>query len=181
VTIAVFVNPGTVPATKAGGKDRSNGRLNTIRSETATPISWSMSFCRGAQRAECLKGSAGPGGVRNLVGRHLRLHRCLEKPSSSARCSATSQLHEHSRRLGVSGAGSQDERSPQADQVYLQDGKDDLNNLHATGRWEIAISRLLCNSRLPLQAGDDDGGHSGKFGGEVFPRRSAGSGQGFSA
>jgi len=54
--------------------------------------------------------------------------------------------------------------------VYLQDGKDDLNNSH--GNWWL--SNLQMQSALAFRKYDHlwvptDGGHSGKHGGRVFP------------
>ena len=59
---------------------------------------------------------------------------------------------------------------PKPIKVYLQDGKDDLNNL--LGNWPLANQDLAAALQF---AGYDyklvmtDGGHSGKWGGEVFP------------
>ena len=54
--------------------------------------------------------------------------------------------------------------------VYLQDGKDDLNNLH--GNWplsnqELAVALQFAGYKYKLEM--TEGGHSGKWGGEGLP------------
>ena len=59
---------------------------------------------------------------------------------------------------------------PKPIKVYLQDGKDDLNNLH--GNWplanqDLAMALQFAGYKYKLEM--TDGGHSGKFGGELLP------------
>ena len=112
VTIAVFVNPGTVPATKPGAKDRSNrsfeydsmgDRYARFLIDEFLPVA-----LKGLNVSSDPKHRAV---VRHLVGRHLCFHRGVGE-AGSVRQSAEShrQLHEHPRRLGLSRPGSQNER-----------------------------------------------------------------------
>ena len=95
--------------------------------------------------------------MRNLVGRHLCLHGRLGKARSVRQGPQPHrQLHEHSRRLGLSGTGSQDEGPAQADQG-LSAGRQ--------GRPQQSARQLAAGEPgprgcpairgLPLQAGDD--------------------------
>ena len=59
---------------------------------------------------------------------------------------------------------------PKPIKVYLQDGKDDLNNLH--GNWPLAnqdLAMALQFAGYTYRLEMTDGGHSGKRGGELLP------------
>ena len=59
---------------------------------------------------------------------------------------------------------------PKAIKVYLQDGKDDLNNLH--GNWPLGnrdLAAALQFAGYHYKLVMTEGGHSGKYGGEAFP------------
>ena len=59
---------------------------------------------------------------------------------------------------------------PKAIKVYLQDGREDLNNLHGNwplGNQDLAQALQFAGYKYKLEM--TDGGHSGKFGGDLLP------------
>ena len=59
---------------------------------------------------------------------------------------------------------------PKPIKVYLQDGKDDLNNLH--GNWPLANQQMalaLKFMKYDYRFEFGDGGHNGKHGGAILP------------
>ncbi len=61
-------------------------------------------------------------------------------------------------------------KDPKPIKVYLQDGRDDLNNLHGNwplGNQDLAAALQFAGYKYKLEM--TDGGHSGKWGGERLP------------
>ncbi len=92
---------------------------------------------------------------------------------SSAKCSATSAAYTNIRGgWAYPGLVRKTKDNPKPIKVYLQDGKDDLNNLH--GNWPLGNQDLAAalqfagyHYRLVMT----EGGHSGKWGGAATAGR----------
>jgi enterochelin esterase family protein len=170
VTIAVFINPGQIPATAEGQKPRAN---RSFEYDTLSD-----------QYARFLLEELLPG-----VGRELKLtadpvHRVIGGISSGAICAFTAAW-ERPDAFGkvLSHVGSytnirgghvypslirKTERKPI--RIFLQEGSNDLDNLH--GSWPLANQEMAAAFKF---AGYDyrfeygDGGHNGKHGGALMP------------
>lgn len=171
VTIAVFVAPGTIPATRTGGKDRSN------RSFEYDSL--------GDRYVRFLEEELLPVALRGLNVSTNPRDRAICGISSGGICAFTAAW-ERPDRFGrvMSHIGSftnirgghvypvlirKTKAEPKPIKVYLQEGRDDLDNLF--GNWPLANEDLAAALAF---AGYDhrfvmtDGGHSGKAAGEVF-------------
>jgi enterochelin esterase family protein len=172
VTIAVFVNPGTVPATRPGGKDRSNrsfeydslgNRYANFLVDEFLPVALKgLNVSKDpADRAVC---GISSGGI-------CAFTVAWEKPDQFGK--VLSHIGSFTNiRGGWAYPGlvrkTRDRQRPI--KVYLQDGKDDLNNLHGNwplGNRDLAAALQFAGYHYKLEM--TEGGHSGKFGGEVFP------------
>jgi enterochelin esterase family protein len=170
VTIAVFINPGQIPATAEGQKPRAN---RSFEYDTLSD-----------QYARFLLEELLP-----EVGRELKLtadpaHRVIGGISSGAICAFTAAW-ERPDAFGkvLSHVGSytnirgghvypslirKTERKPI--RIFLQEGSNDLDNLH--GSWPLANQEMAAAFKF---AGYDyrfeygDGGHNGKHGGALMP------------
>jgi enterochelin esterase family protein len=170
VTIAVFINPGQIPATAEGQKPRAN---RSFEYDTLSD-----------QYARFLLEELLP-----EVGRELKLtadpvHRVIGGISSGAICAFTAAW-ERPDAFGkvLSHVGSytnirgghvypslirKTERKPI--RIFLQEGSNDLDNLH--GSWPLANQEMAAAIKF---AGYDyrfeygDGGHNGKHGGALMP------------
>ncbi|MCE9603499.1 MAG: SMP-30/gluconolactonase/LRE family protein [Planctomycetia bacterium] len=172
VTIAVFVSPGTVAATKPGAKDRSNRSFEYD----------SM----GDRYAKFLVDDFLPVALKNLNVSTDPKQRAVCGISSGGICAFTAAW-EKPEQFGkvLSHIGSftnirggwaypglirKTKAAPKPIKIYLQDGKDDLNNLF--GNWPLANEDLAAALRF---AGYEhkfvmtDGGHSGTWGGDRLP------------
>ena len=172
VTIAVFVNPGTIPATKAGAADRSNRSF-----EYDTPSDRYATFLVDEFLPVALQGinvSSNPD------------DRAVCGISSGGICAFTAAWHRPDQFGKVlSHIGSftnirggwvypgwirQTKDNPKPIKVYLQDGVNDLDNLH--GNWPLGnrdMAAALQYAGYTYKLEMTDGGHSGKHAGEVFP------------
>ncbi|HEY1190617.1 MAG TPA: alpha/beta hydrolase-fold protein [Gemmata sp.] len=172
VTIAVFVDPGTVQATMPGAGSRSNRSFEYD----------SM----GDRNARFLVEEFLPAALKGLNVTKDPAKRAVCGISSSG-IAAFTVAWEKPEQFGLvlSHIGSftnirggwaypglvrKTKNKPKAIKVYLQDGKDDLNNLH--GNWplsnqDLAAALQFAGYRYKLEM--TDGGHSGKWGGEVLP------------
>jgi enterochelin esterase family protein len=172
VTIAVFVNPGTVPATKAGGKERSNrsfeydslgDRYANFLVDEFLPVALKgLNVSKDPQdRAVC---GISSGGI-------CAFTVAWEKPEQFGK--VLSHIGSFTNIRGgwaYPGLVRKTKDRPKPIKVYLQDGKDDLNNLH--GNWPLGnrdLAAALQFAGYHYKLVFTDGGHSGKFGGEVFP------------
>jgi enterochelin esterase-like enzyme len=172
VTIGIFINPGSIPATQPGQKDRSN------RSFEYDSL--------GDAHARLL--------LEEIIPEVGKSYVLTEDPKGWALCGASSggicaftAAWEHPEKFGkvVSHIGSftnirggyiypalirQTKDKPKALRVFLQDGSNDLDNLH--GNWPLSNQDMAAALKF---AGYDykfelgDGGHSGKHGGAIFP------------
>lgn len=172
VTIAVFVNPGTVPATKTGATDRSNrsfeydslgDRYSRFLIEEFLPVALEGLNVSAAPKNRAVCGISSGGICAFTV--------AWERPDQFGK--VLTHIGSYTNIRGgwaYPGLVRKSKPSPKAIKVYLQDGKDDLNNLH--GNWPLGNQDLAAALQF---AGYDfklvmtEGGHSGKWGGEVFP------------
>jgi len=172
VTIAVFVNPGTIPATSPGAKDRSN------RSFEYDSL--------GDRYTNFLIEEFLPRALQGLNVSDDPQHRAVCGISSGAICAFTVawEQPEHFGKV-LSHIGSytnirggwaypglvrKSKLRPKPIKVYLQEGREDLNNLH--GNWPLGnqdLAAALQFAGYNYQLVMTDGGHSGKWGGEELP------------
>ena len=172
VTIAVFVNPGTIPATAPGAKSRSN------RSFEYDSL--------GDRYANFLVDEFLPVALKELNVSTDPSRRAVCGISSSGICAFTvawekpEQFGKVLSHIGsftnirggweIPGLVRKSKTAPKAIKVYLQDGRDDLNNLH--GNWPLGnqdLAAALQFAGYPYKLVMTDGGHSSKWGGEIFP------------
>lgn len=172
VTIAVFVNPGTILATKPGAKTRSN------RSFEYDSL--------GDRYANFLVDEFLPAALKGLNVSDDPADRAVCGISSSGICAFT-VAWEKPEQFGkvMSHIGSftnirggweypglirKSHKAPKPLKVYLQDGQNDLNNLHGNwplGNQDLAAALQFAGYTYKLEM--TDGGHSGKWAGEVLP------------
>ena len=172
VTIAVFVNPGTVTATAKGAKDRSNrsfeydsmgDRYANFMVEEFLPVALKGLNVTSdpAKRAVCGISSSGI----------CAFTLAWEKPDQFGK--VLSHIGSFTNIRGgwaYPGLVRKTKDKPKAIKVYLQDGRGDLNNLH--GNWplsnqELASALQFAGYKYKLEM--TAGGHSGQFGGELLP------------
>lgn len=172
VTIAVFVNPGTIPATQARAKGRSNRSLeyDSLGDQYA-------SFLIDEFLPVALKGlSVSDDPSRRAVcgissGGICALTVAWEKPEQFGK--VLSHIGSYTNIRGgwaYPGLVRKTKANPKPIKVYLQEGRDDLNNLHGNwplGNQDLAAALQFAGYTYKLEM--TDGGHSGKWGGEVFP------------
>ncbi len=172
VTIAVFVNPGTIPATKPGAKDRSNrsfeydslgDRYARFLVEEFLPVALKgLNVSSDAKdRAVC---GISSGGI-------CAFTVAWEKPEQFGK--VLSHIGSFTNIRGgwaYPGLVRKTKDKPKPIKVYLQEGKDDLNNLF--GDWPLAnqdLAAALNFAGYNYKFVMTEGGHSGAAAGEVFP------------
>ena len=172
VTIAVFVNPGVVPATKAGAKERSNrsfeydslgDRYARFLTEEFLPVALQgLNVSQDAKdRAVC---GISSGGI-------CAFTVAWERPDQFGK--VLSHIGSFTNIRGgwaYPGLVRKTKSQPKPIKVYLQEGKEDLNNLH--GNWPLGnqdLAAALQFAGYHYQLVMTEGGHSGKWGGEVLP------------
>ncbi len=172
VTIAVFVNPGTIAASLPNARDRSNRSLEYDS--------------LGDQYARFLVDEFLPVALEGLNVSAQPEHRAVCGISSGGICAFT-VAWERPEQFGkvLSHIGSftnirggwaypglirKTKGNPKPLKVYLQEGKDDLNNLH--GNWPLGnrdLAAALQYAGYHYRLVMTEGGHSGKWGGAVLP------------
>lgn len=172
VTIAVFVNPGTIHATKPGAADRSNRSLEydslgdryaSFLIDEFLPVALKGLNVADdpSRRAVC---GISSGGI-------CAFTVAWEKPDQFGK--VLSHIGSFTNIRGgwaYPGLVRKTKDNPKPIKVYLQEGKDDLNNLH--GNWPLGnqdLAAALQFAGYPYKLVMTDGGHSGKWAGEVFP------------
>ena len=172
VTIAVFVNPGTIPATVQGARNRSNrsfeydslgDRYANFLIDEFLPVALkglNVSI-DPADRAVCGISSSGI----------CAFTVAWEKPDQFGK--VMSHIGSFTNIRGgwaYPGLVRKTKVKPKAIKVYLQDGRDDLNNLHGNwplGNQDLAAALQFAGYQYRLEM--TDGGHSSKWGGERLP------------
>jgi enterochelin esterase-like enzyme/sugar lactone lactonase YvrE len=171
-TIAVFVDPGNIPAKLQGAKDRSN------RSFEYDSL--------GDRYAKFLIDEFLPVALKGLNVSADPADRAVCGISSSGICAFTvawerpDQFGKVLSHIGsftnirggwaYPGLVRKTKDKPKPIKVYLQDGKEDLNNLHGNwplGNQELAAALQFAGYKYKLVM--TEGGHSGKWGGEALP------------
>ncbi|QDU97121.1 alpha/beta hydrolase-fold protein [Lignipirellula cremea] len=172
VTIAVFVNPGTIPATAKGAQSRSNrsfeydslgDRYANFLVDEFLPVALKGLNVSAdpADRAVC---GISSGGICAFTA-------AWEKPEQFGK--VLSHIGSYTNIRGgwaYPGLVRKTKEDPKAIKVYLQDGRDDLNNLH--GDWPLGnqdLAAALQYAGYTYKLVMTDGGHSSKWGGEVLP------------
>ncbi len=187
VTIGVFINPGSVPPAEPGQKARSNRSFEydslgdayarflleellpeverkwQVTQDPAGRCTVGISsggICAFTAAWE-RPGSFGKvishiGSFTNIRGGHVypALIRPLSKDAPATASEAEKKLHAQRRAL----------------RVFLQEGSNDLDNLH--GNWPLAnreMEAALKFAKIDSQLVMGDGGHSGKHGGAILP------------
>ena len=173
VTVAVFVNPGTIKATMNGAQNRSNrsfeydspdDRYTRFLTEEFLPVALKGLQVSGdpADRAVCGISSSGIcaftvaweqpeqfGKVLSHIGSFTNIRGGWEYP----------------------GLIRKSHREPKPIKVYLHDGVNDLSNLHGNwplGNQDMAAALQFAGYHYKLEM--TEGGHSGRWAGEVFPK-----------
>ncbi|WP_407699820.1 alpha/beta hydrolase-fold protein [Stieleria sedimenti] len=172
VTIAVFVNPGTIPATKPGAKDRSNrsfeydslgDRYATFLVDEFLPVALKGLHVSDDAKRRAVCGISSGGICAFTV--------AWEKPDQFGK--VLSHIGSFTNIRGgwaYPGLIRKTKDAPKPIKVYLQEGTDDLNNLH--GNWPLGnrdMAAALQYAGYHYKLVMTEGGHSGKWGGEVLP------------
>ena len=172
VTIAVFVNPGTIPAVRSGGKDRSNRSLEydslgdryaSFLVDEFLPVALDGLNVspEASRRAVC---GISSGGI-------CAFTVAWERPDQFGK--VLSHIGSFTNIRGgwaYPGLVRKTKADPKPIKVYLQEGEDDLSNLH--GNWPLGnrdLAAALQYAGYTYKLEMTEGGHSGKWAGEVLP------------
>lgn len=172
VTIAVFVNPGTIAATKPGAQARSTrsfeydslgDRYTRFLIDEFLPVALDGLNVspNPVDRAVCGISSSGICAFTVAWERPDQFGKVLSHIGSFTNIRGG---------WAYPGLVRKSHKNPKPIKVYLQDGKDDLNNLHGNwplGNQDLAAALQFAGYRYKLEM--TDGGHSGKWGGEALP------------
>jgi enterochelin esterase family protein len=169
VTIAVFVNPGVIPATKTGATDRSNRSFEYDSMSDRYARFLSEEFLPAALKG--LNVSTDPkqraiGGISS--GGICAFTAAWEKPDQFGKVlSHIGSFTDIRGGWAYPGLVRKSHKEPKPIKVYLQEGKDDLDNLF--GNWPLAnqdLAAALKFAGYEYQFVMTDGGHSGQWGGD---------------
>jgi len=170
VTIGIFVNPGNVPGSDAGKKGRSNRSF-----EYDTPSNQFVTFLEKEIFPEVEKSynlrkdPAGRAICGNSSGGICAFTAAWERPDMFGKVLSHIGSFTNIRGGDVyPGTIRKTERKPI--KVLLQDGSNDLDNLH--GHWPLAnlsMAAALKYMKYDYRLEYGDGGHNGKHGGAIFP------------
>ncbi len=172
VTIAVMVNPGNVKATEPPAKDRSNRSLEYDGLGDANARFLLEEFLPEATKGlNITKDPNGWAVCGNSSGAIAAFTVAWEKPDAFHK--VVSHIGSFTNIRGgyvYPALIRQTKDKPKPLRVFLQDGSNDLDNLH--GNWPLSNQDMAAALKF---AGYDyqfvlgDGGHSGKHGGAIFP------------
>lgn len=171
VTIAVFVNPGTIEAALPNAKDRSNrsfeydslgDRYSRFLIDEFLPVALKGLKVSddAADRAVC---GISSGGI-------CAFTVAWERPDQFGK--VMSHIGSFTNIRGgwaYPGLIRKTKANPKPIKVYLQEGKDDLSNLHGSwplGNQDLAAALQFAGYHYRFQM--TDGGHGGKWAGQVF-------------
>ena len=172
VTVAVFVNPGSIAASNPGSSDRSNrsfeydslgDRYSKFLVDEFLPVVLKdLNISKDpSDRAVCGISSSGICAFTVAWQRPDQFGKVLSHIGSFTNIRGG---------WAYPGLIRKTKQSPKAIKVYLQEGKEDLNNLH--GDWPLGNQDMAAalqfagyNYKLVMT----EGGHSGKYAGEDLP------------
>ena len=172
VTVAVFVNPGTIAGAKPGAADRSNrsfeydslgDRYSQFLIDEFLPVALKDLNISTSPKDRAVCGISSSGICAFTV--------AWERPDQFGK--VLSHIGSFTNIRGgwaYPGLIRKSKRDPKPIKVYLQEGKEDLNNLH--GNWPLGnhdMAAALQFAGYNYQLVMTDGGHSGKWGGEELP------------
>ena len=172
VTVAVFVSPGTIPATRPGAKDRSNrsfeydslgDRYARFLTEEFLPVALKGINVSEAPERRAVCGISSGGICAFTV--------AWEKPEQFGK--VLSHIGSFANIRGgwaYPGLVRKSKAAPKPIKIYMQEGKDDLDNLF--GNWPIGnedLATALKFAGYEHQFVLTDGGHSGTWGGDQLP------------
>ncbi|MEM9644569.1 MAG: alpha/beta hydrolase-fold protein, partial [Planctomycetota bacterium] len=172
VTIAVFVNPGTIRATKSGAKNRSNRSLeyDTLGDQYARFLT--EEFLPVALNGLNVSDSPGDRAVCGISsGGICAFTVAWEMPDQFGK--VISHIGSYTNIRGgwaYPGLIRKTKVAPKPIKVYLQEGRDDLSNLH--GNWPLGnqdMAAALQYAGYHYKLVMTEGGHSGKWAGKEFP------------
>ena len=172
VTVAVMVNPGTVKATEPPGKDRSNRSFeyDSLGDANARFVLEEL-LPEATKGLNITKDPAGWAVCGNSSGGIAAFTVAWEKPEAFHK--VVSHIGSFTNIRGgyiYPALIRKTKEAPKPLRVFLQDGTNDLDNLH--GNWPLSNQDMAAALKF---AGYDykfelgDGGHSGKHGGSMFP------------
>jgi enterochelin esterase family protein len=172
VTIAVGVNPGTIAATAPGAKDRSNRSFeyDSLGDANARFIIEEL-LPAATAGLNVTTDPAGRATVGNSSGGIAAFTVAWERPDSFRK--VISHIGSFTNIRGgyvYPGLIRKSKSAPKPLRVFLQDGANDLDNLH--GNWPLANQDMAAALKF---AGYDhtfvfgSEGHNGKHGGAIFP------------
>lgn len=171
-TIAVFVNPGTIPATKPGAKNRSNrsfeydslgDRYSNFLINEFLPVALKDLKVSTDPKRRAVAGISSGGICAFTV--------AWERPDQFGK--VLSHIGSFTNIRGgwaYPGLIRKTKSNPKPIQVYLQEGRDDLSNLH--GNWPLAnrdMAAALQFAGYQYKFVMTEGGHSGQWGGKELP------------
>jgi len=170
VTIGIFLNPGSVPSADAKGKARSNRSFeyDTLSPQYATflekeilpEVAKTHNISKNAKdRAICGISSGGICAFTVAWERPDLFGKVLSHVGSFTNI-----------RGGDVYPGMIRKTEPKPIRVFLQEGSNDLDNLH--GSWPLAnrsMAAALKFAKYDFQYVEGDGGHNGKHGGAILP------------
>jgi enterochelin esterase family protein len=172
VTVAVFVNPGVIKAKRDGAADRSNrsfeydslgDRYSKFLIDEFLPVALKDLNVSNDPRRRAVCGISSSGICAFTI--------AWERPDQFGK--VISHIGSFTNIRGgwaYAGLVRKTKANPKALKVYLQEGRDDLNNLH--GNWPLGnqdLAAALQFAGYTYKLTMTDGGHSGKWGGEDLP------------
>ena len=172
VTIGVFINPGDVPAAEPGQKGRSNRSFEyDSLGDAYVKFLLEEIMPEVSKKYNLTKDPAGWAICGNSSGGICAFTAAWEKPDAFRKVVSHIGSFTNIRGGYVYPALIRKSKDkPKPIRVFLQDGSNDLDNLH--GNWPLANQDMAAALKF---AGYDykfefgDGAHSGKHGGAIFP------------
>jgi len=170
VTIGIFINPGVFPSSEPGGRSRSNRSFEYdtlseqyarfLLEEILPEVEKSYNLTKDPERRAI--GGISSGGICAWTvawERPETFRKVLSHVGSFTNIRGGHNYAAYIRKT---------ERKPI--RVFLQDGANDLNNLH--GNWPLANQQMASSlefAKYEYQFVFGDGGHNGKHGGSILP------------
>ena len=172
VTVAVFVNPGSIPAVKPGAAARSNRSFEYDSTGDRYAKFLLEEFLPEATRGlNITTDPAGRGIVGSSSGGVCAFTVAWEKPDQFGKVFSSIGSFTNIRGAFVYPALIRKSKpAPKALRIYLQDGESDVNNLH--GHWPLSnqdMASALTFAGYDVHLEMTGGGHSGQAAGALLP------------